>query len=82
MVALGRVLGVLTLPPAEWFRLRVDASGAQTLAPGKVEALIEARREARRNKDFKRSDEIRDELAAAGVVLEDKPGGVTQWRYR
>jgi cysteinyl-tRNA synthetase len=82
MVTLGRVLGVLTLPPAEWFRLRVDASGAQTLAPEKVEALIEARREARRNKDFKRSDEIRDELAAAGVVLEDKPGGVTQWRYR
>ncbi len=82
MVALGQVLGVLTLPPAEWFRLRVDASGAQTLAPENVEALIEARREARRNKDFKRSDEIRDELAAAGVVLEDKPGGVTQWRYR
>ena len=82
MVALGRVLGVLTLPPAEWFRLRVDASGAQTLPPEKVEALIEARREARRSKDFKRSDEIRDELAAAGVVLEDKPGGVTQWRYR
>jgi cysteinyl-tRNA synthetase len=82
MVALGRVLGVLTLPPAEWFRLRVDASGAQSLPPEKVEALIEARREARRGKDFKRSDEIRDELAAAGVVLEDKPGGITQWRYR
>jgi cysteinyl-tRNA synthetase len=82
MVALGQVLGVLTLPPAEWFRLRVDASGAQSLAPEKVEALIEARREARRDKDFRRSDEIRDELAAAGVVLEDKPGGVTQGRYR
>jgi len=82
MVSLGQVLGVLTRPPADWFRLRVEATGVQTLPPGKVEALIEARREARRNKDFRRSDEIRDELAAAGVVLEDKPGGITQWRYR
>ncbi len=82
MIALGQVLGVLTLAPADWFRLRVDATGAQTMPPERVEALIEARREARRGKDFRRSDEIRDELAAAGVVLEDKPGGITQWRYR
>jgi cysteinyl-tRNA synthetase len=52
------------------------------LPPATVEALIEARRAARLARDFRRSDEIRDELAAAGVVLEDKPGGLTQWRYR
>ncbi|MCP5339572.1 MAG: cysteine--tRNA ligase [Steroidobacteraceae bacterium] len=77
---LGNVLGVLTLSPAEWFRLRIGAD--QDLPAAEVEALIEARREARRNKDFRRSDQIRDQLAAAGVILEDKPGGVTQWRYR
>jgi len=82
MIALGQVLGILTLAPADWFRLRVDATGAKTMPPERVEALIDARREARRSKDFRRSDEIRDELAAAGVVLEDKPGGITQWRYR
>ncbi len=82
MITLGQVLGILALPPADWFRLRVDATGAGAMPPEKVEALIAARREARRSKDFKRSDEIRDELAAAGVVLEDKPGGLTQWRYR
>jgi len=41
---------------------------------------IAARRAARQAKDFKRSDEIRDEHAAAGLVLEGKPGGVTVWR--
>ncbi len=82
LIALGQVLGILQLPPAEWFRLRVDAGAAPSLSPARVEALIEARREARGSRDFKRSDEIRDELAAAGVILEDKPGGVTQWRYK
>ncbi|MCU0758571.1 MAG: cysteine--tRNA ligase [Steroidobacteraceae bacterium] len=79
--ALGQVLGVLALEPAEWFRLGVGGVSA-ALPAAEVEALIEARRQARKAKDFRRSDEIRDQLAAAGVILEDKPGGVTQWRYR
>lgn len=41
-----------------------------------VEALIEQRQAARKNKDFKTSDEIRDKLKAMGVVLEDTPQGV------
>ncbi len=35
---------------------------------------------ARKAKNWAESDRIRDELAAAGVILEDKPGGVTTWR--
>jgi cysteinyl-tRNA synthetase len=46
----------------------------------RIEVAINERHEARKAKNFKRSDEIRDELAAAGIVLEDKPGGVTVWR--
>jgi len=44
-----------------------------------IEALIEERNSARKNKDFKRADEIRDMLKAAGIALEDTRGGV-KWK--
>ncbi len=42
--------------------------------------LIEQRQTARKNKDFAAADAIRDKLAEFGIVLEDKPGGITTWR--
>jgi cysteinyl-tRNA synthetase len=84
---MGRVLGLLMLSPGDWFRLSrrtpEDAAGGESskLPPERVEALVAERIAARRARDFRRSDEIRDELAAGGVVLEDKPGGATAWRY-
>jgi len=47
------------------------------LVDGLVRLLIDMRKEARQAKDFKRSDQIRDQLAALGVVLEDGRGGTT-----
>lgn len=44
-----------------------------------VEALIEERIAARANKDFARSDEIRDQLDAMGIILQDTPQG-TKWK--
>ena len=44
-----------------------------------VEALIEERLEARRNRDFKRSDDIREELKVKGILLEDTAQG-TRWK--
>lgn len=41
-----------------------------------IEALIEKRTEARKNKDFKTADEIRDKLKEMGIILEDTPQGV------
>ena len=81
--ALGAVLGVLELPPAQWFRLAAGAAPAlagEPLSDAEIEARIAARVAARRGKNWAESDRIRDELAASGVLLEDKPGGATSWR--
>jgi cysteinyl-tRNA synthetase len=51
-----------------------ESRGAASLTP-LVEYLLELREEARRAKDFSRADEIRSRLSAAGVVVEDRPGG-------
>jgi cysteinyl-tRNA synthetase len=82
MRAMGAVLGILSLPAEEWFRASKSAASAQQGGwdDARIEAAIAERKAARAAKDFKRSDQIRDELAAAGIVLEDKPGGVTVWR--
>jgi cysteinyl-tRNA synthetase len=46
-----------------------------------IEKLVEERQEARRNRDFARSDEIRDLLAEKGIILEDTKDGV-RWKRR
>ena len=44
-----------------------------------IDALIEARKQAKLDKDFARADAIRDELLGQGIVLEDSPQG-TRWK--
>jgi cysteinyl-tRNA synthetase len=81
--ALGGVLGVLQLPPTQWFRLATSAAPAlagQPLSDAQIEERIAARVAARRGKNWAESDRIRDELAGSGVILEDKPGGASTWR--
>jgi cysteinyl-tRNA synthetase len=91
--ALGHVLGIFSMPAENWFRLPRPAAGgpdvpsasgsaAANLSDADIESRIEARVTARRAKNFAESDRLRDELAAAGVILEDKPGGATAWRRK
>jgi cysteinyl-tRNA synthetase len=53
----------------------------EELLPADIEALIERRQAARKSKDFKESDRIRDLLLAQGIALEDTPKGVV-WRRK
>jgi cysteinyl-tRNA synthetase len=72
----GRLLGLFSQRPEAWFKAAV---GDVTISDAEIEALIEARNAARKAKNFRESDRIRDELKAKGVVLEDSPRGTT-WR--
>jgi cysteinyl-tRNA synthetase len=75
--ALGGVLGLLRVPSEVWFKAGATES---KLTDAEIEARIAARLEARKGKNWAESDRIRHELAAAGVILEDKAGGLTTWR--
>ena len=74
----GRLLGILDADPEAWF---TDAVGEEGPTADEIDALIEERIAAKANRDFERADQIRDDLEAQGVVLEDGPDG-TQWRRR
>ncbi|MFW6357105.1 MAG: cysteine--tRNA ligase [bacterium] len=74
----GEVLGVFQRDPASFLmELRDSRARRKGIDAAVVEALIEDRREARKAKDFAKSDEIRDRLAAMAVEVKDTPQGTT-----
>ncbi|NHR06575.1 cysteine--tRNA ligase [Chromobacterium haemolyticum] len=73
---LGGVLGLLQRDPEDFLKGGVSAG---ELTAEAVEALIQARKDARAAKNWAESDRIRDELIAKGIVLEDGAQG-TIWR--
>jgi cysteinyl-tRNA synthetase len=58
-----------------------EVSAGAGLSSEAIERKIEERQEARRNRNFARADQIRDELVAAGVLIEDTKEGV-RWRRK
>lgn len=75
MYASGNLMGLLQTEPEAWFAGHV----AGEITAAEIEALIEQRKQAKADRDFSRADEIRDELAAAGIQIEDSREGTT-WR--
>ncbi|MGB4467169.1 MAG: cysteine--tRNA ligase [Azovibrio sp.] len=73
---LGGVLGLLDRAPLEYLRAPVGEAG---MSEARIEALIAQRIAAKQARDFAGADRLREQLKAAGIVLEDGPQGTT-WR--
>jgi cysteinyl-tRNA synthetase len=92
--ALAALLGLLQKDPVLYFQSatrytrRAVEQGpagsvhapAAALSEAEIESLIAARATAKAAKNFAEADQIRATLKNAGVELDDKPGGLTQWR--
>ena len=79
---LGEVLGILQSDPSDWLKQQRLAGLAELdIEVSDIEASIEARLQARQDKDYARSDEIRDELDARGILLLDSVTG-TSWKLK
>ena len=87
----GRLMGLLQDKPTDWFHRGTAAIAKPAPATDQYDAVfipfeqrieehIAARTEARKNRQFADADRIRDELAAEGIILEDRPDGTTDWR--
>jgi cysteinyl-tRNA synthetase len=76
LLAGGRELGILQQDPVAWAKGAASAGGADDAA---IDALVAERVAARAAKDWRRADEVRDQLVALGIQIMDGANG-TQWR--
>jgi len=76
------IFAVLKDDDAAKLRALGFGSGAQEITPEQIESLIAQRQEARRQRNFERADEIRQELAGRGILLEDTRDGGVRWKRK
>ncbi len=74
LLANAYMLGLLYQNPEDWFKGEGNEDEAAA-----IEAKIQARAEAKKNKDWATADRIRNELKEQGIILEDGPSGTT-WK--
>jgi cysteinyl-tRNA synthetase len=79
---IGRVLGVFMSEPAAYLAgLKTRKLGGLEITPAEIEGFIAERAAARKARDFKKSDEIRDYLLSRNIQLLDGPQGTT-WKVK
>ena len=61
--------------------LNIFGDDQREMLDSEIQSLIDERQEARHRRDFARGDEIRDELAGRGIILEDSKDGV-RWKRK
>ena len=82
LMCAGAVLGVGTEPPSHFFaQKKAKALESEAIDEALVESLIAERLQAREQKDWERADQIRSELSAMNIVLEDRLEGTT-WKLK
>jgi cysteinyl-tRNA synthetase len=91
--SVGKVLGLFQLSFSEWrfnsslsigvnesIDVKDKTNAHSELRDDSIAVKVDERNAARRRKDFKRADEIRTELAALGITIEDRPDGTSRWK--
>ena len=92
--SLGNCLGLFQLDEWRFHPAKIELAGHATisisvtadltvgtnLTDSEIEGKVSERNEARKQKDFKKADEIRQFLASHGIVIEDKPDGTSRWK--
>ena len=76
--SLGNSLNFLQREPTSF--LQSGTKQNDGITPDQIEGQIEARKKAKQAKDFAKADLIRKSLLEQGIILEDKPSGITEWR--
>ncbi|MCB0272409.1 MAG: cysteine--tRNA ligase [Bdellovibrionales bacterium] len=76
LVTLSQSIGLLQKDPQQYF---TEIPGMDDIDVEKIESLISKRQQARRERNFALADQIRDEIIAMGILVEDSPEGST-WR--
>jgi cysteinyl-tRNA synthetase len=76
----GNILGILLETPADYFdKKQKQVLEQKSVDPTMIEKMVEKRNAARKAKDWKKADQIRNQLVDMDVILEDRPEG-TVWK--